>query len=174
MKEGDSELRNVMRFPITAALLLVLFSFSARLAGQGGPRENGGTGAIRYYVTAEARLVADRVSVFGAANLPTGAVLLVNDYHYIGEGGRVLNDETRATVHADGLFEAELRPKPGMSFHANDVCEIVFMPDYPQQPGEVVRLIGRAGQRLGQHANNPEVQTNPKSTMLVATTVVTR
>lgn len=128
----------------------------------------------RYYILASAMLAAPwAVIVRGASNLPAGAILTVYLSDYIGEGSHDFNNEVRATVGKDGLFTVTIRPKKGRTMRANLICNITFGPEYPRQPEDVLRIVGRRGQRLGTRATNPQAQNNPSGTILVDTTVVT-
>jgi hypothetical protein len=112
------------------------------------------------------------VSIFGASNLPAGSVLLIHLYDYIGEGSRIVNEETRVAVGQDGLFEAAIRPKPGLSLRTNLVCDVVFSPTYPPQPEGVIHVVGAAGEHLGVRSTNPQIEGNSRVTTLVDVTVV--
>ncbi len=129
----------------------------------------------RYYILAKAMLITEEtVYVFGASNLPAGSVLVVYVYDCIGEGA-TLNDETRAAVGKDGLFEVDIRPnKAGLKFRADMVCTVVFEPTYPRQPENVIKVVGAAGEHLGSRAENPEIEGNSRVTALVDFTVIRR
>ncbi len=137
--------------------------------------DKGHRAAVRYYITAKTMLITeDTVSVFGASNLPAGSVLILYVYDYIGEGSRIFNEETRVAVGNDGLFETAIHPKGSLKFRTNMVCDVVFGPDYPGQPKNVIEIIGHAGERLGSAATNPQVYGNSRVTGLADLTIVTQ
>lgn len=162
-------------FALAALLLLRLTSYP-------GPQsaasvvEQKGRGPARYYIITKARLqTPELVYLFGASNLPTGSVLVVNVYDHIGQGSRTLNEETRATVREDGLFEARVQPKANLQLSTNQVCTVVFEANDPTQPKNVIRVVGRRGKLLGTTGDNPQFESNSTGTggLLVDTTVVT-
>ena len=108
----------------------------------------------------------------GASNLPPGSVLVVYISDYIGEGSRIFNDETRAVVGEDGLFDAHIQVKKGMEFRTNMVCDVVFGPRYPPQPVRVIKVVGTNGENLWLNSPNPQLQGNEKGAMLADDTVV--
>jgi hypothetical protein len=95
------------------------------------------------------------VALKRASNLPPGSILIVNIYDYFGEGSKIFNSEVTAIVDNRGFFEATIAPKKGMSFRINLICDVVFMPRDPKQPAEVIRTVGRRGERLG-FPDNPQ------------------
>lgn len=141
--------------------------------------------ATRYYIIAKAVLATPvAISVFGASNLPPGAVLNVNIYDYIGKGSKILNNATTVSVGNDGLFEATILPKRGLEFRTNLVCDTVFGPSGTAQPAHVFDVVGRIGQHLFTASGNPQIPTasgNPeiqkdsggRGAMLYNITVVT-
>jgi hypothetical protein len=167
-------MRRLLNTSLVGTLLLVC-PLSVHLL-VGGPSAAGGLEKppmARYYITTKVMLATPQVlSVFGASNLPAGSVLVVYISDYIGEGSRLLNDETRAVVGEDGLFEAEIRVKEGLKFSTNMVCLVSFAPTYPPQPEGVIRVVGARGENLGSGGTNPQIQSNSRVTMLVDYTVV--
>jgi hypothetical protein len=138
-----------------------------------GPSSEG-----RYYILTRANLATStEVSVWGASNLPPGAVLSIYIYNFIGEGSRTFGGGPRAAVVGkDGLFVAGIHVRKGLTFRANMVCDTVFGPFSPAQPKSVLEVVGTSGQRLGTAAMNPQIQGPPypySETLLVDTTVVT-
>ena len=148
------------------------------LGGQGrtNATETLGCGMMRYYIATRARLQGpELVYIFGATNLPPGSVLVVYLYDCNGrEGSEPLNDEVRTVVKGDGLFEVEVHPKRILQERDSLACEVVFAPNDPAQPKNVVRVVGRTGRCLGNEANNPQVRNNSTGTggMLIDVTVV--
>jgi len=112
------------------------------------------------------------VSVFGATNLPPGSILIVNVMDYIGEGSKVVSGQQWVTVRKDGLFQAILHPLASESFRTNMVCYVLFEPNYPRQPGSVIKLLGAAGEHLGSNASNPQIEGNSRITGLVDYTIL--
>jgi hypothetical protein len=117
---------------------------------------------IGYYIVASARLTApDSVYVLGASNLPAGSVLTIYIYNFIGEGSQMFGGRDRAAVVGSrGLFSVELRPKPGLAFRSNLLCDVVFEADPHDEPSAIIRAVGRRGERLGTLGTNPEVELN--------------
>ena len=164
---------------LTKTLLVgtALFISALTLRVQGKPRLGTNNGihptAMRYYIMTKAMLITDEtVSVFGASNLPAGSVLTVHVNDYIGEGSTTLNDEARAVVAKDGLFQVAIHPRNPLKFRTNMVCSVVFEPHDPGQPRAVINVVGPDGQHLGSHETNPEALDYPTGTLLVDYTVV--
>lgn len=129
--------------------------------------------AVGYYIALQARLYTDSyVGVSGASNLPVGSMIMIDVYDFIGTGGKRLNQDVTVKVRNDGLFDVQVNVRKGAVFKANMVCDAVFDPNSSQQPGTVTRIVGRRGERLGATGNNPQVQTNSRTTLLVARTVI--
>jgi hypothetical protein len=129
--------------------------------------------ALGYYVALRATLNHEQlVDVFGATNLPPGSVLQVSIINYIGQGGHPVSVHALAKVPEAGVFRIELRAKKGLKFQRNMVCDVVFSPADPNQPGHVLDVVGRAGEALGDPQRNPQLTGTPRVQVLDATTVV--
>jgi len=141
-----------------------------------------GTEPTRYYITARARLVTpDKVSLFGASNLPAGSVLTVYIYDPFGPSapgivgpGPAINNEVRVCVNRHGLFEGSVRPKGKLRFRANMVCQVRFQPNYPPQPSNVARAVGTFGEYLGTTATNPQIEGNSRVSGLMDDTIISQ
>lgn len=161
---------------ILAGAMLLLCSQMALSQGSSRRRvdQEPGSAASRYYIITKATLIGPPdVFLFGASNLPAGAVLTVYIYDHIGEGGNNLSDEVRVTVGKDGLFTASIHPRKGLTFRPGMICSVVFEPNYPPQPRTVLKIVGTHGRRLGSYDTDPEVGNFPSGTTLGDITVVT-
>jgi hypothetical protein len=143
--------------------LLVACSATAQI-----PRES-----PRYYILAQAKFqTPEDVWIFGASNLPVGALLTINLYDFIGEGSHVLAEPTEVTVGKNGLFETVVHPNRPNNSQRNTICSVVFSPDYPPQPKDVLSLVGKHGQNLGNAPDNPQARTTSGGRILVLDTIV--
>ena len=130
--------------------------------------------AVGYYVAIKARLYnEDQIWVFGASNLPRGSLITITVYDFAGEGGKTLSQDATVAVGKDGLFEVTVHPAKGLRFRNNLICDAVFMPNFPKQTAEVLRIVGKVGEHLGDTGSNPQVESNSRTTLLFARTIVT-
>jgi len=113
----------------------------------------------------------ENVDLSGASNLPAGAILVVNIYDYIGEGSKIFNDDLTVELGKNGLFEVAIHPKKGLKFRTNLLCDVIFMPSYPQ-PKSVEAVIGARGERLGSSDANPQIGIGSGTHYLEEFTVV--
>ncbi len=129
--------------------------------------------AVGYYIAVRATLNgSEQIDLFGASNLPAGSILGVNISDFRGTGSKVFNDETTVAVGKNGLFRSATRPKRGDLFRRNMICDVMFCPTYSNQPASVIKVVGKAGERLGKWDANPQLEGSPRVTCLAATTIV--
>jgi hypothetical protein len=76
------------------------------------------------------------------------------------------------TSKNDVCATREIHSKEGATFRHNIICQVIFAPTYPAQPPNVIRVVGRTGERLGDWRTNPQIERSPRVETLVATTVV--
>lgn len=157
----------------TALLLLCALGPALSPGPDNTSHPNAQPPAVRYYIAVRAELNGpDEVDIFGASNLPPGSRLTVSLYDFLGQGSRILNSETVAAVGANGLFRLQIHPKKGATFRTNEICGVVFFPTYPEQPENVLRAVGRTGERLGNAWENPQIDGNPRVKGLNTLTVI--
>jgi hypothetical protein len=96
----------------------------------------------------------------GASNLPPGSKLRVFLYDFIGYQSSSLSEEAVVTVPESGLFEVTLKPREGMAFKENMVCDIAFLPSgaIPQDTA-ALKITGKTGELLG-IGTNPQIGKN--------------
>lgn len=130
--------------------------------------------AVGYYIAVRAEYAGDeRINLYGASNLPPGAVLDVDIDDFLGKGSRSFNDVTEVTMGMDGLFYTAILPLGRAPFRRNLICSVVFMPTDPKRPAPVRRIVGPAGEHLGKDPfTNPQLGGNARGKILVALTVV--
>jgi hypothetical protein len=125
------------------------------------PGDKCGLSAVGYYMAATARVQDDDlIYVFGASNLPPGSILTIHIYDFIGEGSHILNEDATATVGSDGVFRVGVKAAKQAKFKINQVCDVVFSSNYPKQLASVIKIVGKAGENLGNTGTNPQVQDN--------------
>jgi hypothetical protein len=158
-----------IRFVIVTCILLMLVTslFStADCAEESQPKS-------RYYIAVRATLSTSKIiRVFGATNLPSGSVLTVHIYDFLGTGSHIYNQETVAAVGDNGIFRVEAKAKNDNSFKRNMLCEVVFMPTDHRQPQGVISEVGKGGERLGTAFENPQVGCTNRVRCLQDLTVV--
>jgi hypothetical protein len=158
---------------LAAGALFVLFASSMAMTGEQTPRPHPAVRALGYYIVVRATINGSKqVDLFGASNLPPGAILTVDISDYIGTGSRTLSVDTNVAVGENGLFRAPIHPKNGEQFRTNIVCMVEFQPTYPAQPPDVIIAVGKMGERLGDWRKNPQIEGSPRVRTLVAMTVV--
>jgi hypothetical protein len=149
-----------MRFFIVCLLFLGSPFFVIDSAGGPLPAQQTRLWAPTYYIAAKATYDGrpDELYVVGVSNLPYGARLYLNVYHYIGENGDAINESASTIVGKGGFFEANLHPTKGNQFQHNLVCDIVFATfTDPPQPPSVLQVVGKHGEHLG-FPKNPQVE----------------
>src|SRR3954471_15902592 len=132
-----------------SATCLALFAFSSAAGQQ--LRSSGHESENLFHIHAKAIKASrseDKISVSGNSNLPAGARLIIWIGDFV-EGSNTLNDETVAVVSATGRFKAFVRPRRNVHFRPKLHCLILFEPNYPAQPKDVVITVGRHGEHLG-------------------------
>jgi len=113
--------------------------------------------APTYYLAARVKgCSAENIDVVGASNLPKGAVLQVQVTRFFHNAWADFSDPAYSTVNEKGYFSATLRPKQKMRFFNNLVVRVTFAPFFRGQPQEVLKVVGRRGQKLGDW-NNPQL-----------------
>jgi hypothetical protein len=113
------------------------------------------------YIVAKSEFDGDPSKIFlrGVTNLPPKSLLEIKIYDFIGQGSRVLNVDTTVQVSTDGFFESSVAASPGQKFRHNLVCDVIFIPQIPNQDASVVGLVGKRGESLG-FPKNPQVEQN--------------
>ncbi len=136
--------------------ILLLFGILFAANGQTHPPH---LTAPTFYIAASAEYGGSNwIYLRGASNLPTGAHLVINIYDYVGQGSSILSQDTHATVDRSGFFEAKILPKPRVEFRHNLVCDIIFMPSFPDQEQSVLRAVGKGGSNLWLSGRNPQAK----------------
>ncbi len=149
----------------------LVFLFMLVPAGGERPRSSAPSlRAVGYYIAVRAELNGNEIDIFGASNLPPGSILGILIYQFL--GSNVANDETNVVVGDDGLFRTAIHSKKGVQFRHSMVCDVVFAPTYPRQPAEVLKVVGKVGERLGKWDSNPQLDGNPRVTTLYTQTIV--
>ncbi len=161
----------MIRVVKTLALSILIITFVNKFPAQDS--SSACLSAVGYYIAVRATLNSeDQIDLFGASNLPPGSILGVQTYDFLGQGARVLNDDVSVMVGKDGLFRAAIHPKKVNSFRRNMICDVIFMPTYPRQPAAVIKVVGKAGEHLRTAVANPQVEGNPRVSILRDATVV--
>lgn len=113
-----------------------------------------------YLVIEAATCEPESIKVFGASNLPPGAVvlLLISDFNR--DAWEDYTDPKYITLPERGLFQETLHPKRGLRFHGNLLAQSYFSPVYvppnTSQPASVLQVVGKKGENLG-GLDNPQV-----------------
>jgi hypothetical protein len=120
------------------AMLLAIASSSTTAVRDTAPLP-----APTYYIAVDGRKCEpDSITIMGASNLPSGAVLAIEVEN---------SDPTYITLPVSGWFEKDIHAKGGMSFHAGLTVRAYFQIAYyrgPRQPTNVLRVVGLKGWRL--------------------------
>jgi hypothetical protein len=128
---------------------------------------------VGYYIAIRAMLMTDDdIHVFGASNLPAGSIITIIVYDHAGKGGKTFSEDAIVRVEKEGQFEVDVHHVKNLLFRNNLDCDAVFGTNFPKQPKEVLKVVGISGEYLGKPMRNPQVQSNGRETLLVATTVV--
>lgn len=124
-----------------------------------------------FIATGYARLQSpDEAYIFGATNLPSGSVLMVMCYDFIGQGSHIVSKETKLAVAANGQFQVSLAAKQPYQFKNNMICSVSF--DAWDQPAAVLKITGRHGERLGTPTTNSQIGIYSGGQYLEAITVL--
>lgn len=176
MLTGGKGMVKVRGNPLATNAGLIAFALAGSLAVlrmQPGAAPEKRLREDRYYIAVRVTLVhSEKIDVFGATNLPRGAILGVHVVDFLGQGSQTLTDETVVVVPEGGVFRVEVQPKKGMTFRRNMICDVAFAPAYPKQPANVIAAVGKRGEYLGDPFKNPQNVGNNRMGMLVATTVI--
>src|SRR5438128_1518676 len=118
---------------------LLLISLTITIFGMTQSRQKSKLCAPTHCIATDADFKgsANEMRVRGTSNLPPGTRLGVDVYDSIGRGSTQFNEDAVTTVNRNGFFEVVLRPKAGLAFRHNLVCNVVFMPTYPRQERSV-------------------------------------
>jgi len=89
----------------------------------------------------------------GATNLPPGALMTAVVTDFDSDGWKNYSDEVYVPVTREGFFAGEVQPKKGMLFHRNLMLQVYFAPFRPTQPENVLKVVGRKGEKLREVAD---------------------
>jgi hypothetical protein len=127
-----------------------------------------------YIAVSAAREYEGAVRVRGASNLPVGAKIGLEVEELVPENGRKpLSTLTCVAVDQRGLFRAELQITKDVYQKKDLVVDAIFLTNQCAQDQEVIRVVGRHGELLGndgrpvtmeevERGETPGMQENPE------------
>ncbi len=106
--------------------------------------------APTYYIAIRARTCEPEAIRFdGASNLPQRAMIGLKVSEDYEDAWKDYSDFVNVPVAANGFFEGEIPPKKGTKFHRNLLLIADFTTYEPQQPKDVLDIVGKKGRKLG-------------------------
>lgn len=143
-------------FLLSTAMVLIMTICSRAQA----PPVKPGPAPTFYLAIEAATCEPPAIKIFGASNLPPGAVILLLISDFDGDAWKDYTDPAYLTLADGGFFEETLHPKPGLRFRGNLVAQSYFSPVYvpsgTSQRVSVLRTVGKKGENLG-GLKNPQV-----------------
>lgn len=93
----------------------------------------------------------------GASNLPHGATLAITVSEPYQDAFKDYSEDSYISVDSKGFFKGEVPAKTGVNFRGRLILIANFKTYKPKQREDVLRLVGRIGEKLG-GLENPQAQ----------------
>lgn len=137
------------RFPEIGLFMSAVFVGATSLLSAHGVLSGTNLSAPTYYVAAEVvGCGPDHIEFRGATNLPPDALMSAVVTDLDSDGWKNYSDEVYVLVTREGFFAGEFQANEGMLFHRNLMLQVYFAPFRPKQPENVLKVVGRKGEKL--------------------------
>ncbi len=143
-----------MRFESSLILCIAIFA-----SAQAQERPTNTLSAPTYYLAVAAKKCeANRITVRGVTNLPYASMITLQvDEPTHQDAWKKLSEEVYVAVDHAGFFEATITPVQGVRFHRASILSATFATYRPKQTAEVLKIVGKKGENLGDLLQNPQL-----------------
>ncbi len=143
----------------TRKTLLVLGIIACSLSQASRAQDSRRLSALGYYIAASAQLdVGNIVQMRGASNLPPGASIALDIVAPNGAGWTEYSKTVCVTTSEEGLFNQEINVLSGLPNRSDLFVRATFLTNTCNQSAQVLQVVGRHGEFLGNDAHHPTMQ----------------